>query len=122
MSAAFARTRQCKACPWKESTDPHTDIPGGYSVAKHANLKACRADGLRSGPAMACHESPPGSEQACVGWVVNQLGPGNNFALRMASIGGQLNAEALHTDGAQYDSLDSMVASSRRRKRKAGAL
>ena len=32
---------------------------------------------------MACHESPVGEESHCVGWLINQLGPGNNIPLRM---------------------------------------
>ena len=30
--------KQCKACPWKVTTDPERDIPGGYSAAKHRSL------------------------------------------------------------------------------------
>ena len=33
---------------------------------------------------MACHESPIGCEVPCIGWLVNQLGPGQNLALRFA--------------------------------------
>ena len=29
---------------------------------------------------MACHET---GDDYCIGWLVNQLGPGNNLALRM---------------------------------------
>lgn len=39
MSWKLKRVRQCKACPWKVSTDPH-DIPNGYDVDLHKNL-AC---------------------------------------------------------------------------------
>lgn len=32
---------------------------------------------------MACHETPPGAEKPCVGWLHHQLGRGNNFGLRL---------------------------------------
>lgn len=105
------RLKQCKACPWKLSTNPHTDIPGGYDSAKHAKLINCTGGLEALGKpirAMACHESPPGREQACVGWVANQLGPGNNIALRMQAMDGRF--AGLETDGEQYNSLREMCA------------
>lgn len=85
--------KQCKHCPWKVSTDP-SKIPHGYSVALHASLKSTIAEpGDMRGVAdvlcgsgvrmMACHETPVGREQPCIGWLSNQLGPGNNIALRV---------------------------------------
>jgi hypothetical protein len=32
---------------------------------------------------MACHESKPEDEMHCIGWLMNQLGPGNNIGLRL---------------------------------------
>lgn len=81
------RTVQCAKCPWKKSTNPH-DIPDGYSVEQHKALAATIAPPgeLYDGPirAMACHESPPGDAAHCVGWLVNQLGVGNNIPLRLS--------------------------------------
>lgn len=82
--------RQCAKCPWRVDVDPH-DIPNGYCETKHAGLAGTIATpgelrpraGLRM---MACHETKPGKEQPCVGWLANQLGPGNNIALRIAAI------------------------------------
>ena len=105
---AGPRTRQCKACPWKVSTVPERDIPGGYSAARHHALAGTIAEpgalraarGLR---VMACHESPPGREQTCVGWLANQLGPGNNLAVRMAAMRGEFGAaDELELDGPQH--------------------
>lgn len=60
--------KQCKACPWKKSVKPLEDIPGGYCVEKHANLRRTIATSpLQVTSAMACHESEVGSEVACVG-------------------------------------------------------
>lgn len=85
------RTKQCAKCPWKKSTNPH-DIPNGYDPVKHANLKRTIAtkdslgsvlDYLNKKPLrmMACHEE---HEAHCLGWLMNQLGDGNNVHLRIA--------------------------------------
>lgn len=78
--------RQCKKCPWKKDVDPN-DIPNGYCETKHRALKSTIADGSPQLSdtlhAMACHESKIGKEFECVGWMANQLGPGNNIALRL---------------------------------------
>jgi hypothetical protein len=113
----MTRTKQCKACPWKKATNPHKDISGGYDPKKHAALVSCQSSGLYDpGRTMACHESSPGADEACVGWLANQLGPGNNLALRMrAIIGGEFRD--LRTFGEQHESLDAMIATSQRGKR-----
>ena len=78
--------KQCAKCPWKVSTDPH-DIPNGYCEAKHENLSGTIAKpgelNLNELRAMACHESKEGDEAYCIGWLMHQLGPGNNIGLRM---------------------------------------
>jgi hypothetical protein len=98
------RTQQCKACPWRVSTKPALDIPGGYSEARHRALARTIATPgvLHAGPviAMACHESPVGAEQACVGWLAHQLGPGHNLALRMLACDGRFGD--VRTDGPQH--------------------
>ncbi len=79
---------QCAKCPWKVSTDPH-EIPDGYCEVKHKKLKKTIAEpgalrlsgGIR---VMACHESKCGDDRPCVGWLHNQMGEGNNIALRLA--------------------------------------
>lgn len=89
--------RQCKLCPWKTSTNPF-EIPNGYNVALHRNLintiahpSSITIDGpLRI---MACHHSPVGAETPCVGWLHNQLGVGNNIALRFAVHTGRLSGD-----------------------------
>lgn len=86
------RVRQCAKCPWKTSTDPH-EIPHGYCEVKQRDLASTIADdtgnlgiAINKGVIrnMACHEHPVGEEAHCVGWLLNQLGPGNNIPLRMA--------------------------------------
>ncbi len=98
------RNTQCKACPWRKGVKPAEDIPGGYCEIKHRNLKDTIATpGLvQLGPMrmMACHESPVGAEQPCVGWLINQLGPGNNIGLRMLAMDGRF--KNVRTDGPQH--------------------
>ncbi len=86
----MATRKQCQKCPWRVDVDP-TEIPNGYCEAKHAALKdtIAKPGVVRlGGPLriMACHESKPRKQFACVGWLANQLGPGNNIGLRMAAI------------------------------------
>lgn len=84
MSWKLKRIRQCQKCPWKVSTDPH-DIPHGYSEDLHRGLSDTIAEpgSLRgNGRSMACHEHEVGEEVYCVGWLMNQAGPGNNVPLR----------------------------------------
>ena len=87
---------QCKACPWKVSTVPERDIPDGYCEVKHKNLKSTISIdpvGEALHPVirvMACHEFPVDKEQACVGWLANQLGPCNNIALRLLAMRGEV--------------------------------
>ncbi len=82
MSWRLKRTKQCAKCPWLVSTNPH-EIPNGYSVEKHRALASTIADPGRiafGAHAMACHET---EDAHCIGWLVNQIGPGNNIGLRL---------------------------------------
>lgn len=64
------------------------------------------------GKIMACHESNPGREYACVGWLQNQLGAGNNIGIRLAALSGQFDASKIKTVGEQYGSIEEMCAAS----------
>lgn len=101
------RVRQCAKCPWKVSTDPH-DIPNGYSEELHRRLACTIANpgSIHSAAsAMACHESPLGEEAHCIGWLVNQLGPGNNIPLRIQMMSCE-NAKAISLDGEQHQRFE----------------
>ena len=98
------RTRQCAKCPWRTDVDPR-DIPNGYSEEKHRSLERTIAvEGdlsvLASGelPVMACHEM---HESHCIGWLSNQLGAGNNIALRVAAMSCE-NISEIETIGEQH--------------------
>lgn len=100
------RTRQCDKCPWKVTTDPH-DIHG-YSEELHKGLARTIAEpgSLRgNGVAMACHEHKPGEEVYCIGWLVHQIGPGNNIPLRMKIMACE-NADAIQLDGEQHETFE----------------
>lgn len=84
--------------------DPHT-IPNGYDVEKHRALSGTIATGVASLGAfrvMACHESSTGREKPCVGWLVNQLGPGNNLGVRLAVMLKRIDGN-VRTVGPQHD-------------------
>jgi hypothetical protein len=101
--------RQCAHCPWKTSTDPR-EIPNGYCEKKHAELKSTVAEPgvvptastLR---VMACHLSKVGKEKPCIGWLANQLGPGNNIGLRLAVVFKRIDAD-FELDGPQHERLE----------------
>lgn len=106
-------TKQCKNCPWKKSTNPY-DIPNGYSVEKHKELKKTISnpdDPISSFfnsqnelKIMACHNSKE-TNLHCVGWLHNQLGIGNNIALRMSMMN-YSNAGDIEVFGEQHKCID----------------
>ena len=54
---------------------------------------------------MACHETPPGEELPCVGWLANQLGLGNNLGLRMRALSDK-SLFNFELDGDQHDRFE----------------
>lgn len=99
------RTVQCAKCPWKVSTNPH-EIPDGYSVDKHKGLACTIATDpvmsvFKQTNAMACHHSTGNDQMYCVGWLHNQLGPGNNIGLRIRMMGCS-NAMDIKVKGKQH--------------------
>jgi Family of unknown function (DUF6283) len=103
--------KQCKKCPWKVGTNPH-DIPSGYREDKHRELKSTIAEPgalvCRPAPMMACHETRGGAELPCVGWMAQQLGDGNNIALRLRVITGQVDGN-VETVGPQHATLEATL-------------
>ncbi len=105
----LARTTQCAKCPWRKDVDPH-DIPNGYCEKKHAKLadtiaKPGDLSALLPGSTlriMACHET---HDAHCVGWLVHQLGRGNNIGLRIAMLGCE-NARHIKTIGPQHERFE----------------
>ena len=113
MTWKLKRVRQCSKCPWKVSTDPH-EIPNGYSEDLHESLSCTIAEpgalNIHGAKWMSCHEHPQGDEAHCIGWLVNQLGPGNNIALRIAMMSCE-NAKHIELDGDQHETFEDTLPS-----------
>ncbi|PJN96856.1 hypothetical protein CNY89_00155 [Amaricoccus sp. HAR-UPW-R2A-40] len=106
------RVRQCAKCPWKVSTDPY-EIPDGYSVEAHRALActiASPGDIRGGGRAMSCHEHLPEDEAHCIGWLMNQLGPGNNIGLRLRMLSCE-NIRSVRLDGPQHERFEDTLPS-----------
>lgn len=90
------------------STNPH-EIPDGYCEVKHANLKETIAQegrfDLGTLKAMACHHSNGHDKMFCVGWLVNQLGRGNNIGLRIRMMECE-NANDIKVYGEQHERFE----------------
>jgi hypothetical protein len=95
------RTAQCQKCPWRVDVDPY-DIPNGYDPEKHRALERTIARpgdlGLGQLRAMTCHET---DDAHCIGWLVNQIGPGNNIGLRLRMFSCE-NAGKIRLRGEQH--------------------
>lgn len=107
---------QCKTCPWKVDCVPERDIPNGYSVELHENLRGTIQEGMSSfscNRAMACHYAKADEKLPCAGWLHNQIGPGNNIGVRMAVLTGRLPAPRV--DGEQHETFDDTLPESVRR-------
>lgn len=116
---ASTRRVQCKACPWRKDVVPDRDIPGGYSSEKHKALACTIAMPGRvefgAVRQMACHESSTGAEIVCVGWLANQLGPGNNIAARMKMAAGHYPRFELV--GEQHETFEATLPRTRRTRK-----
>lgn len=109
------RTIQCAKCPWRKDVNPH-EIPNGYSREKHCALKKTIAkhEGIEgiveailapTMSAMACHEN---HDAHCIGWLMNQIGPGNNIALRLRMRSCE-NADKVKTIGEQHETFEETI-------------
>jgi hypothetical protein len=101
--------KQCAKCPWRKDVNPF-DIPNGYCPTKHADLRDTIAvpEEIRIGgdlKIMACHESRVGRESPCVGWLANQMGPGNNILLRLRACRDQ-SLNDLELVGEQHEDFE----------------
>ena len=114
MPKKLKRTTQCLKCPWRKDVNPF-EIPDGYSIERHRALKDTIAtpgdlsNAFSDEPmrVMACHET---QDAHCVGWLVNQLGDGNNLGLRIV-MRGCPNLHRLRTIGEQHATFDETVPS-----------
>lgn len=99
--------KQCKSCPWRVGCNPDEDIPN-YDRELACGLTRTIQSGIESLASlnggvlhmMACHYSKPGEEIPCAGWLHNQLGEGNNLALRVRMLKGDIPPPEV--DGEQH--------------------
>lgn len=111
----LTRTKQCANCPWKVDADLST-IPG-YVTEHHERLENTIADGYsgilgNDSHVMACHHSTEGNDEYCIGWLVNQLGPGNNIGMRFKMIHCE-NAADIEVFGQQYQAFEDTLPENR---------
>ena len=105
MTFKLGHPKQCATCPWKKSTTVE-NIPK-YEVEKHQELSETIADMnalLSTTKNMACHYDE-GEGRYCIGWLSNQLGPGNNIPLRMRFMQCE-NVNEIQLDGEQVSSFE----------------
>lgn len=119
MTWKLKRLRQCQKCPWKVATDPR-EIPGGYREDLHHALACTIAEPGAYRPSgemhlMACHEHAPGEEAHCVGWLMHQLGPGNNISLRIAAMDCE-NIRLVQLDGEHHERFEDTLPKRKRRR------
>lgn len=97
------RTHQCEKCPWRADVDPF-EIPNGYSEDLHKSLADTIAEpgSIRNtSRVMACHEHDSAEGVHCVGWLINQLGAGNNIGLRIQMLNCE-NGGSIRLRGEQH--------------------
>ena len=105
--------QQCRSCPWRVECSPAEDIPNGYCVELHENLRETiavpGAINLRTQTQriMACHYSPVGEEFPCAGWLHHQLGAGNNIWLRIEVARGRMPVPVVSGD--QHESFEATL-------------
>lgn len=101
--------KQCAKCPWKVATGK--DIPNGFAEDARARLRSMIAEPgtfLHTKQNMQCHETANTNPLPCVGWLVHQLGEGNNLRLRMAAALGQIDGN-VQTVGPQHRRPEDVV-------------
>lgn len=108
MTWRLKRVKQCEKCPWRKDANPR-EIPNGYCEAKHQGLESTIASGSafqqlasQEVRVMACHET---DDAYCLGWLVNQVGPGNNIAMRLRMMDCE-NADKITLVGEQHDTFE----------------
>ncbi|WP_063802281.1 DUF6283 family protein [Burkholderia ubonensis] len=68
----YSLTKPCPSCPWRKDSTAR-DIPN-FSMELAEDLAKCSPNERNIGPELgakmfACHQSKPGEEFACAGWL-----------------------------------------------------
>lgn len=113
---------QCKSCPWRVDCVPDRDIPNYNRTLAEKLKEAIGRPGdvtevfTRERRIMACHYSKPGEEFPCAGWLANQLGPGNNIAVRLDVATGRMPPPEI--DGPQHEHYEDTLCTPKPKKRR----
>lgn len=107
------RTKQCEKCPWRVDVDPN-EIPHYRNDLHHSLISTIAGPNaldslcnpivelILQDKVMACHESQPEDGMHCIGWLMNQIGAGNNIGLRMRMMTCE-NASQIELVGEQHE-------------------
>jgi len=95
--ASWSTSASCRRSPAGRRISP-TRAVGSADDSMCAN-RAGQTSQTRSRGAQRNCELP------CVGWLVNQIGPGNNIGLRLAVLSGQVDAD-VRTIGPQHSTFE----------------
>lgn len=98
----FALKIQCDECPWRSDVEVGRFPPERYKALENT----CR-QGWPPQPIFACHKTPEGKEQACVGYLM--LNGRNNIAVRLAAIERRIDLTALQQRGPLYRNFREMA-------------
>lgn len=112
MARHFRLKKQCKSCPWRVECDPENDIPRYEHEWHEGLLKTCI--GPKASALMQCHQSTDDEPLACVGWIHNQVGPGNNFLLRRILSRLPEDLGPFEVDGEQHERFEDTLPENKR--------
>lgn len=96
-----ARTFPCRTCPWRRSsTVGGADIPG-FNIEMMRGLASTVGEGDAIRPIMACHYSPCGGEEPCVGYLARH--GWSNLAVRLMVMRERIDMAAIEAACAGFD-------------------
>lgn len=108
----MAVRQPCKTCPWRTGQDA-TEIPG-FDVDLVERLERCAEDSIDA-PQFGCHQSRPGEEFVCAGWLA--VCGWDSLSVRLALARGEYDKEQLQPgddwpelEGSLADVLDKLRA------------
>lgn len=88
------KTVPCKTCPWRRGSKA-SEIPE-FSIERARNLQCTVGDGDAFRTIMACHMSPEGGEEPCVGYLAVE--GWSNLSVRLGAIDGRFDMEGVWRD------------------------
>lgn len=115
-------TKQCLNCPWRKDADL-SSIPR-YNPRHHSELENTMAEASIWGQeillntvlnVMACHYSTEGDDRHCIGWLMNQVGPGNNIPLRL-HMRSCRNVHEIELVGEQHECFEDTLPENRKER------